>query len=250
MIQLKHIMLSLLLFLIFKLHGGTPFEEGIKQYQNKAYAMAIQSFESEITERPNNSAAFFNLGLAYHAEKKFGKAIWAYEKVLKLQPNDAEAIENIDLNNAELDPSGEWSPILNRFQRSMYSLSSNTWSLLVIISCALSAISLILFKKSGALSTKRFFLILFISGLGIVAFSLINASGAYKHEHISTYAIVTKPSIDTYSDGSVISKDVTGIQLKEGTRVERISFLKGPKVEIRTNTGEKYYVLSSDIDMI
>ncbi len=79
------------------------FNQGILYYNNKDYAGAVNSFNTEVKTNPNNSSAIYYLGLCYQALKRYDLAAFNYNKVIELAPNTQAsklaklAIKQLDL---------------------------------------------------------------------------------------------------------------------------------------------------------
>jgi tetratricopeptide (TPR) repeat protein len=229
---------------------STSFQEGVQAFQKKEFTVAIEHFNKEVQSSPNNAAAYFNLGLSYNSNKEYGKAIWAFERTLKLQPNDVEAIDNIEQNYEELDNSQTWNSDLSRSQRMLYSLSSNTWSYISIVFSILSALFIILFRKSTSLSKKRVLLISSVGTLSLMAFSIYTASEAHSNETSHVYGIVINDEVVTFKDENPNDYASTGIHLEIGTKVKEIKKYEGHKVEIETEDGSTHFISAADIEFI
>lgn len=224
--------------------------EGVNAFKAKKYDEAIKSFEVDLKENPNNVAAYFNLGLSYNAQKEFGKAIWAFEKVLKITPNNPEAIENIEQNYLELDNGQVWNSQLSHFERTLYGVTSNTWAYISLFVSFLVAILFFFFLKAKDLSKKRVLLVSAVFSLSIMLFAIYIASSAYNYENNHNFALVTKTSIPTLLDNDAVTLDKEQVELKAGTRVEKVGDHKESMIKIETSSGQTYLVNKDDVDFI
>ncbi|MFT6244087.1 MAG: tetratricopeptide (TPR) repeat protein [Salibacteraceae bacterium] len=224
--------------------------EGVKAFKAKKYDEAIQSFEKDLENNPNNVAAYFNLGLSYNAQKEYGKAIWAFEKVLKITPNNPEAVENIEQNYLELDNGQEWSSQLSHFERVLYGMKSNNWAYISLFVSFLVALLFFFFLKAKDLSKKRIFLVSAVFSLSIMLFAIYVASSAHNYENDHSFALVTKTTIPTLQDNDAVTLDKDQILLKAGTRVEKVGNHKDSIIKIETSSGQTYLVNKEDVDFI
>lgn len=222
------------------------FQQGNIAFGQEKFDLAIQHYTEEISTQPGNTSAFFNLGLAYSAKKEYGKAIWAFEKVLRLNPNDAEAIDNIEQNYGQLDNGTSYTPPLGRFNRALFSLGSQSWSVLSILFSIATALGLILFRKSNSFGVKRLYLMGSILFGVLFTFSVYTATRSYHYESQDNFAIVTKAQITTYSSDDASVK----VKLVEGTKVQIESYQDTNCVVITLHDQQKHNISSSDIERI
>ncbi len=68
------------------------YNQGVSQYNSKAYNSAISSFEKAVQIEPKFVDAYYNLASIYVYLKQYDKAITAYSNALKINPNDTETI--------------------------------------------------------------------------------------------------------------------------------------------------------------
>lgn len=230
----------------FVVKAQDDFSKGIEAFNQKDYASAVESFEKVVASHPNNTSAWYNLGLANVGLKSYGKAIWNFEKVLKYVPNDNKAEEKIEYCYNQLYPDIEWQPRLNSFESSMYSLSPNTWSIISVSLSIICAIFIVLYFTRKQSSLR--FAILAINGFFICGFifSIVIASMTSSYYSNENFAIVTKKSIPTFIGNSASSQT----KITEGNRVEIINNNLSDKVPIKTSTGEEYLVQLSDLSVI
>ena len=98
----------LLLFFI-----GIPLfavEEGISQYYKNGmdaykkgqYDLAIQEFESILSNNWDSSELYYNLGNAFFRSGNTAGAVWAFESCLNLSPTHSDAKYNLKLANLKV----------------------------------------------------------------------------------------------------------------------------------------------------
>lgn len=226
--------------------ANNTFNKGLKAHGEKKYALAIELFSAVIKESPDNVSAYYNLGLSSMGAKEYGVALWAFEKVLKLSPNDAEAHEKAEYCTIQLNRSEEWTPILGSFKSGLYSISSDKWSILAIISSVLLSLSIIIFKRSQTISLKRLTLICGFCFILLLCFSMIVAASAQSYQTTENYAIVTKHSIPTFIDEGSTAKT----NLMEGTRLKLIDKKTSEYVHVQNDFGDEYIVKAEDLMFI
>ena len=222
------------------------FTEGVKAYNQKDYTLAVSKFEKVLDNTPNNSAAWYNLGLSNIGLKSYGKAIWSFEKVLKYKPNDSQTEEKIGYCYNQLYPEIEWQPRLNSFESSLYSLSPNTWSIISICLSIICAFFIFLYFTQKQSSLRNVILtvnLFFVCGF---IFSIVTASLSSSYYSNNNFAIVTKKSIPTFIGDAASSKT----KITEGNRVEIINNNMSNKVTVKTPNGEQHIVLPEDLSII
>lgn len=222
------------------------FTQGIEAYNQKDYALAVNKFEKVLATTPNNTSAWYNLGLSNIGLKSYGKAIWSFEKVLKYKPNDSQAEEKIEYCYNQLYPEQEWQPRLNSFESSLYSISPNKWSIISIILSVICAFFIFLYftlKQSSLRNAILTVNIFFVCGF---IFSIVTASLCSKYYSNSNFAIVTKKSIPTFIGDAASSKT----KISEGNRVEIIEEVKDTFVKVKTSTDELHVVSINGLSFI
>lgn len=222
------------------------FTDGINAYNQKEFALAVIKFEKVIQTSPNNTSAWYNLGLSNLGLKQYGEAIWNFEKVLKYVPNDNQVEEKIEYCYNQLYPELVWQPRLNPFESSLYSLSPNTWAAITIVLSIICAVLIIFYfiKKQSVirnivLTVYVFFICCFISSVVISA----KTSNYYSNDN---FAVVTEKSIPTFIEKSATSK----IKITEGHRVEITEHKKNGLVEVKTSNGKSHVVRLNDLSII
>lgn len=245
--KLTYLFLPLFLFgLMTNVIGQSNFSKGIEAYNKKEYIRAAVTFDEVTKTNENDVAAWYNLGLSNIGKKAYGEAIYNFEKVLKYAPNDSEAETKIEYCLGQLHPEIEWSPRLNSFQSSLYSLSLTSWGFICItfsLACAIGIVLYIQQKKSSIKSAFLFINLFLIAGfIG----SLIICSNIQSYITNDTFAVVTSKSIPTFIEGSPSPKTT----IEEGIRVEVIQKLENGFLEVLTMTGETHVVRSQDLSFI
>lgn len=244
-----------LLFLTFSISSfadayHADFAEGNQAFKSKLFDQAIVFFNNEVQKNPKNVSAYFNLGLSYNAEKKYSSAIWAFEKVLKLTPNNGEAIDNIEQNYLELNNGSHWVSEVNYFERTLYGISSTTWALISVILSFLTAMLIIMFSKTSNVSRKRIIVFGSVTMIILMTGSIYVAWTDHDFECDHNYALITKDKIETYEGENLLNSEKTGEQLTAGTKVKKITMLKGDFLQVETSNGDSYFVKSTDVEFI
>jgi tetratricopeptide (TPR) repeat protein len=224
-------------------YSSDLFDQGLKSANDKKINQAINLFNQVIQQEQNNVSAYYNLGNCYYQNKSYGEAIWAYERVLKLSPSDSEAPANIELCYKKLNDTSIWAPHINGLQRLIYSFGPTTWAILSILISILMGISIFLLFKMKNNSWKRFhFMLLFGETVFLLAFLVAtNTSSTYLTSE--RFAIVTQKTIPTYMNDL---GEKAQLELKEGTKVELLTFTKS-KREVMLQNGQKVLIEEKDL---
>ena len=112
----------LLLFFI-----GIPLfavEEGISQYYKNGmdaykkgqYELAIQEFESILSNNWDSPELYYNLGNAFFRSGNTAGAVWAFESCLNLSPTHSDAKYNLKLANLKVIDRMGWRYIQAAFK--------------------------------------------------------------------------------------------------------------------------------------
>ena len=206
------------------------FEMAKQAHLEKRFTDAIDLLNKEIKAQPNNPAIYFNLGLAYKAEKQFPKAIWAFEKTLKLQPKDSEAIQLIEASYAEMDSNLTWQDETGTFQRALIALGSNFWSILTIILSLVTALVIVLAKRSKKNNQRKWFIGTAVFSIITLIVCLANATASYNYENNHDYAIV----LDNLElQNSKLPKEVISKKIQAGSKVKLESWNKDGSASIQ-----------------
>ena len=102
--------LRLFLFLFFIGIPLVAVEEGISQYYKNGmdaykkgqYDLAIQEFESILSNNWDSPELYYNLGNAFFRSGNTAGAVWAFESCLKLSPTYSDAKYNLKLANLKV----------------------------------------------------------------------------------------------------------------------------------------------------
>lgn len=246
---MKLILLTIvsLLFVVTPVVAGkseSAFEKSKKAYYEKNYAEAITLLEAELKKEPRNPSLYFNIGLAYKGEKKYAKAIWAFEKSLKLNANDTESIQLIEACYQELNSNQTWKSDTGTFQRALFSMGSNFWSLMAIVFSILAALFIIRMQQIKVIQKKKNQLGLAIASCMLLLVSVYIASGTYNYERAHDYAIVIDNNVAAFNSENLSDQDTSKIELNPGTKVRVIKWSKSGRKAIETPKGQKVYIES------
>ena len=226
--------------------GDDLFKASMDAIEKEPFNSAVKGFETIIVSDSNNTNAYYNLGVAYLGNKSYGKAIWAFEKVLNRIPNDSETIEHLEYTYQQLNNELTYEPRLNVFASGLYSISSNRWSMIAIISSLFIASCIFIFKLNSSHSTKKMMMIFgFIFSCTLIS-SLILASSTMAYQTEQNYGIVTSKEIATYSE----TQDELSDKLLEGERVQLMKEEKNGFIKVFKANRETVLVLAEDIAII
>ena len=102
---LKKIFIILFLsmpLLAVEVETSTMYENGMDAYRKGQYDLAIQEFESIISNNWNSPELYYNLGNAFYRSVNIAGAVWAFESCLKLSPTHEDAKYNLKLANLKV----------------------------------------------------------------------------------------------------------------------------------------------------
>jgi tetratricopeptide (TPR) repeat protein len=102
---LKKIFIILFLsmpLLAVEVETSTIYENGMDAYRKGQYDLAIQEFESIISNNWNSPELYYNLGNAFYRSGNIAGAVWAFESCLKLSPTHEDAKYNLKLTNLKV----------------------------------------------------------------------------------------------------------------------------------------------------
>jgi len=78
------------------------YENGMDAYRKGQYDLAVQEFESILSNNWTSPEIYYNLGNAFYRSGKIAGAVWAYESCLKLSPTHDNAQYNLKLANLKV----------------------------------------------------------------------------------------------------------------------------------------------------
>ena len=78
------------------------YENGMDSYRRGQYDLAIQEFESILSNNWDSPELYYNLGNAFYRSGNIAGAVWAFESCLKLSPTHQDAIYNLKLANLKV----------------------------------------------------------------------------------------------------------------------------------------------------
>ena len=89
---------------VFAVQEGVSLHYGIGMdaYRKGQYELAIQEFESILSENWDSPELYYNLGNAYYRSGNTAGAVWAFESCLKLSPAHLDAKYNLRLANLKV----------------------------------------------------------------------------------------------------------------------------------------------------
>ena len=98
---------SLLFFIcipLFAVEEGISqyYKNGMDAYKKGQYDLAIQEFESILSNNWDSSELYYNLGNAFFRSGNTAGAVWAFESCLKLSPTHSDAQYNLKLANLKV----------------------------------------------------------------------------------------------------------------------------------------------------
>jgi len=98
------LIISFITIPVFAIQDGISlhYEVGIDAYKKGQYDLAIQEFESILSNNWDSSELYYNLGNAFYRVGNTAGAVWAFESCLKLSPTHKDAKYNLRLANLKV----------------------------------------------------------------------------------------------------------------------------------------------------
>jgi tetratricopeptide (TPR) repeat protein len=131
------------------------FIEGVRQYEAKAYPLAIAAFEKVLAAGVRNGKLFYNMGNACLKAGDIGPAILWYERALSFIPNDPDLRFNLSYARSLVkdEKEGEASPVgdVLFFWKDMFRIATLQWAGIIANAAFWLFLGLYRFFKKGAL---------------------------------------------------------------------------------------------------
>ncbi len=219
--------------------ANTAFAEG-------DYTQAIGDYQSILLTGNHSWELYYNLGSAYFKNSEFGKAILNFERAARLNPKNEDIEHNLAVARAHIVDKIDAVPsffLVEWLAAVRDSITSNGWTILMIVFIALASAFFILWRlkrSKGAMSLS-------IVMICIAALMLLFAHSAYSNVNSSDEAVILNTASVVRSSPDTKGKEL--FVLHEGTKVELLDKI-GNYNEIRIASGNKGWVLSSDIEQI
>ena len=98
------LIISFITIPVFAIQDGISlhYEVGIDAYKKGEYDLAIQEFESILSNNWDSPELYYNLGNAFYRVGNTAGAVWAFESCLKLSPTHEDAKYNLRLANLKV----------------------------------------------------------------------------------------------------------------------------------------------------
>ena len=98
------LIISLITIPVFAVQDGISLHYGIGMdaYRKGQYDLAIQEFESILSNNWDSPELYYNLGNAFYRVRNTAGAVWAFESCLKLSPTHKDAKYNLRLANLKV----------------------------------------------------------------------------------------------------------------------------------------------------
>ena len=98
------LIISLIIIPVFAVQDGISIHYGlgIDAYRKGQYDLAIQEFESILSNNWDSPELYYNLGNAFYRVGNTAGAVWAFESCLKLSPTHEDAKYNLRLANLKV----------------------------------------------------------------------------------------------------------------------------------------------------
>ena len=98
------LIISIITIPVFAVQDGISLQYGMgmEAYKNGQYDLAIQEFESILSNNCDSPELYYNLGNAFYRVGNIAGTIWAFESCLKLSPTHEDAKYNLKLANLKV----------------------------------------------------------------------------------------------------------------------------------------------------
>lgn len=211
-------------------------------YDSSNFNMAIQLYESLVSDQYFSDELHFNLGNAYFKRNNIPMAILNYEKAIKINPSNEDAKYNLELANAKTIDKIESIPelFLYRWWKSIFNtFSADGWAYVCVAFFFMALIFFCLYFFLQQLAFRKFG---FYTGLVSFMLAFISWFMAYQQDsylHSTQYAIIIEPTININSSPSKGSSKL--FVLHEGTKVN-VEEIKDSWFKVSIPNGQEGWV--------
>lgn len=226
------------------------FEAANTYYNQGEFELAIENYESIISNGEHSAEVYFNLANSYYKTNNIASSIYYHEKALKLKPDDVDIINNLGFaQNMTIDEIATTPQVgFNRIYNNLVdTLSFDSWSK-ISVACVLAFVLLfLLYYFSVNTNVKR---ATFIGSFIAVVFTVFTVFMAFQKYHLDTSfdeAIVFSKSIDIKSEPNSNSNNL--FRLHEGTKVKIIDNLSDWN-RIELADGQKGWIPAESIKVL
>ena len=98
------LIISIIIIPVFAVQDGVSlhYGMGLDAYRKGQYDLAIQEFESILSNNLDSPELYYNIGNAYYRVGNIAGAVWAFESCLQLSPTYTDAKYNLMLTNLKV----------------------------------------------------------------------------------------------------------------------------------------------------
>lgn len=222
-----------------------------KAYEAGQWQEAVSLYESISGLGLESAALYCNTGNAYFKIQDYPRAILYYEKSLKLDPSYSDARYNLKVASDFVQDMIDQVPefILKTWSKDLcYTLDSNTWAVLALVSFAFFLSGLLLFllsELSGLRKTGFFSAIIFLILFGFSIWFSTWQKSDYMNKDT---AVIVAPVVSVKnSPSSETSSDL--FILHDGTKVRVIDEV-GNWYNIELSDGRQGWIQSKALEII
>jgi len=240
--------ISIITIPVFAVQDGISLHYGIGMdaYRKGQYELAIQEFESILSDNWESPELYYNLGNAYYRVGDTPGAVWAFESCLKLYPKHSDANYNLMLANLKVidrvnlpEPPMYLKWYLNikdQFTPSTW-INSSLFILMIfsIIMAASQMTSLLILQKLRGYIIVIFFIALFLTIHSIWT------------DNSQSLGVIYATKVEAHSEPNVFSTRL--FEVHEGLRVS-ISHIADKWVEIELLDGKTGWIENNQIRLI
>ncbi|MBC8256537.1 MAG: tetratricopeptide repeat protein [Candidatus Marinimicrobia bacterium] len=222
------------------------YKNGMDAYKNGQYDLAIQEFESILSNNFDSPELYYNLGNAFFRSGNTAGAIWAFESCLKLSPTHSDAQYNLKLANLKVidrmdlpDPPLYLKWYLGMKERFTPSAWINITLFIFLLFSLLALINRFVFfsivKNLKGIILTLFFISLFLASHSIWTDNSLNLG------------VIYSPKAEVRSEPNTFSTRL--FEVHEGLKVS-INQLENNWVEIELLDGKTGWISNDQIRLI
>ena len=242
------LIISIITIPVFAVQDGISLQYGMgmEAYKNGQYDLAIQEFESILSNNCDSPELYYNLGNAFYRVGNIAGTIWAFESCLKLSPNYEDAKYNLKLANLKVIDRMDLPepPIYLKWYLSIKEqFIPSTW---IIISLFIFLIFSIIMTASRMISSS---IVQNLRGSIIVVFfvSLFLTIHSIWTDNSLSLGVIYATKVEAHSEPNVFSTRL--FELHEGLRVS-INQAVDDWVEIELLDGKTGWIENNQIRLI
>ena len=222
------------------------YKNGMDAYKKGQYELAIQEFESILSNNWDSPELYYNLGNAFYRVGNTAGAVWAFESCLKLSPTHEDAKYNLRLANLKVIDRMDLPepPIYLKWYLSIKEqFTPSTWINISLFILLIFSIIMTGFRMTSSLILQH------IRGSIIVVFfvSLFLTIHSIWTDNSLSLGVIYDTKVEAHSEPNVFSTKL--FEVHEGLRVS-INQAVDDWVEIELLDGKTGWIENNQIRLI